>query len=242
MAPLHPQYQQFLEAQGTGYAARGPLTQIPGHRLEMPGVPLASPARDAVPPGFHRMPDGALMADSAMGGGTTAPAGLPRQITRPRNADLFGRYVSTYEQGRAMGTPPPDATLGPLAAEEEPFFLSAPPSPQPPAAGAGGVDPRDAAMAANFPRAFALQQKLNQARAMQQAQASAAAMQPRIEADLARQKADMEIALLRQKGALEDEAMRRKLANTEAQMQQQARKAQLQRQLAPMAPQGMRSR
>lgn len=226
---IDPNYDAFLQQQ---FMNRGPLTDIPGRPLAMPPAPQQPPSPQ--PMGMTGIPNFAGAPQAAPQAAPPQPIGqgLPKQITRPRNQDIFGSYVSTYDAGRQMGQEPAPLQPGqpgwgqPAPEEASPFYLSHTGQTQPGGMNqgqdfGGQVDPRDAEMARRFPRAHALQQRLNQMRAMQ-------SMQPQLEADLARQKADTELSLMKQKGAMEQETMQRKFQMTEAQMDQQQRKSDMQ--------------
>lgn len=191
--------------------------------------PMTAPPANAPMPARSRPPLGETLPPEV---GRMTPnnptGGLPRPIIQPKNEDIFGRYVSTYQQGRQMGQPAPEPQPG-----DPGWGQPAPPAPPPryldnagntaPPVGQIAPSPEDEWMAQHFPRATSLAQQLNRAQ-MQQT------MAPQLEANLAQQKADAELSLMREKGALEQEAMRRKFKNAEMQMQQQQRKTQMQMQ------------
>ena len=184
-----PTYDEWMELTYPSYQARGPLTDIPGRPLAMPGVPVTPPQ---TAPGGPGMPMPMVQAPPP-----TDPngMGLPRPITRPRNAELFGAYTAAYDAGRQMFAPeaPPGMPGMP------PGFGQPPPQPPPhnylsntgatqpggmvsggPVYG-GGFDfkaARDAEFAAKFPRSYRVHKQQEQQRMNIQMQQMAAATPP----------------------------------------------------------------
>lgn len=213
-----PQLEQFVPAgDALPFSMNGNAPPAPANA---PNAGMESAPREAAPPPSMR------------------DLGMPRQLGRKQYGDLFNPYAATVNAGRQMFAPP-DPNAPPV--EQAPRYLShtgqtAPGGMTPGQSYGGGQDAQGSEMARRFPRAHALQQRLSQMQAMQ-------SMQPQMEAQMAREKADTELSLMKQKGALEQEAMRRKFDNTEAQMGQQMRKSQLQqvqRRMNPPQPQSVR--
>jgi hypothetical protein len=203
-------YEQFLAEQpgaGTSYMNRTPLSDIPGRPMaaqpgmppaeQPPAFPMTPPPVDAYAPQPVEQPASSGFAPAQpmplsrpMEGAPSELSALPRPIARDQQG-LYGDFNQTYSAGRQQFAP-----------EQAP------------------QDPFDAWMQQHMPRSFAMERKLAEIQAMQQA----AGAQPQVEAEMAQQKAQTELALMQQKGELDLTLTRQK---TDADMRAQQQKSEM---------------